>query len=117
MNAFFDASCRKCGAHIGWNGDPRAMPNCHKCGAAPDQRAVESDAKAIEDFRELMAERPLSATHPRLRKMRLASGLTLRKAAELLGLTGTDLTSIENGERPLTPELSSKMVDVYGMNP
>lgn len=39
-----------------------------------------------------------------IRGRRIGSGLTLRRCAELMGLTMTDLSAVEQGQRPFTEQ-------------
>jgi transcriptional regulator with XRE-family HTH domain len=43
-----------------------------------------------------------------IRKARQDCKLSVRAMANLIGISHTHLTRIENGERPLTPELSNR---------
>lgn len=50
------------------------------------------------------------------RQQRIDAGLTLRQAAELLGVHPTDLSQMEQGIRTPTPEFAALMADVYGLD-
>ena len=39
-----------------------------------------------------------------IRGRRIGSGLTLRRCAELMGLTMTDMSAVEQGRRPFTEQ-------------
>lgn len=61
------------------------------------------------------ARRPIWAKTLQARRIR--AGLTLRRAAELLGLSPTALSQFENGDREPCPELMDRMGTVYAHKP
>lgn len=56
-------------------------------------------------------------TGHQLKKYRKKSGLTQVAAACALGVSQTYLSLLENGDRPLNPELEKKAVKVFGLDP
>src|SRR5258708_33228370 len=56
--------------------------------------------------------------HPvQLRSARRGAGLTQQRAADRLGVSQAYLALIEGGRRPVTAQLRSKIVDLYGLGP
>ena len=52
-----------------------------------------------------------------IRGRRVGAGLTLRRCAELLGLTMTDLSAVEQGQRPFTEQEFSDFNRVANLKP
>ena len=48
---------------------------------------------------------------------RVGAGLTLRRCAELMGLTMTDLSAVEQGQRPFTEQEFSDFNRVVNLKP
>jgi transcriptional regulator with XRE-family HTH domain len=65
---------------------------------------------AMKTFEELLASRPNAS---KCREQRIASGLSLRKAAERLGLSGQQLSDLEWGRQPIDAVMEQKMVELY----
>ncbi|TWG61715.1 MULTISPECIES: helix-turn-helix domain-containing protein [unclassified Aminobacter] len=63
-----------------------------------------------------MAEQKIFAG-PRIRRVRLAKGLTQTAMAEGLGISPSYLNLIERNQRPLTVQLLLKLSSVYGVEP
>lgn len=113
-NNFMDASCRKCGAHIGWHGRVIDMPRCRKCGAEPDRKRLEADQAEIDNFRELLTElRQANPGWDKWQKARVSSGLSLRQAAKMLGVTPTELSDYEQCRKVPSEAFAQRMSDCY----
>lgn len=113
-NAFFDASCRKCKRRIGWTGKVTDQPPCPTCGTEPDRAQLKADQDEIESFQKLLAE--MKKKNPAFvtwQPARVKAGLTLRQAAELLGITPSDLSAFENGRYIPTAEQITAMGKLY----
>lgn len=109
-----DASCLKCRRRFGWAGRVVDRPPCPRCGFMPARADLEHDQQQLNDFRELLSE--LQTANPgwdKWQRARVAAGLTLRQAAELIGLSPTDLSAIERGESKPTADTASAMRQVY----
>ena len=52
-----------------------------------------------------------------IRGRRVGAGLTLRRCAELMGLTMTDLSAVERGQRPFTEQEFSDFNRVANLKP
>lgn len=52
-----------------------------------------------------------------IRGRRVGAGLTLRRCAELMGLTMTDLSAVEQGQRPFTEQEFSDFNRVANLKP
>ena len=65
-------------------------------------------------FEEMLASRPDANV---CRRQRLTAGLTLRKAAELIGLMPSVLSHMEQGRMPIDEPVQNKMAEVYGVGP
>lgn len=112
--AFIDASCRRCGAHIGWYGTVLEHPGCRRCGTKPDPERLKADHEEMQNFRELLKE--LRAANPgwdKWQKARVAAGLTLRQAAKLLDVTPAMLSEIERGQNRPSEDLAGRMARCY----
>jgi transcriptional regulator with XRE-family HTH domain len=53
----------------------------------------------------------------RLKLARTAAGLTQHQAADRLGVSQAYLALLERGRRPVTAQLKSRIVDLYGLGP
>lgn len=112
--AFIDASCRKCGARIGWFGRVMDRPACRRCGDRPDDAELQSDQTEMDNFREMLAElRQANPGWNQWQKARVAAGLTLRQAAKLLDVAPTTLSEIERGENRPSEALLARMIRCY----
>lgn len=56
-------------------------------------------------------------TAKELKKYREAAGLTQQGASKLLGVSQTYLSLLENGDRPVTPELEKRAANVFRLAP
>lgn len=113
MSAFFDSRCWKCGVRIGWQGELKDAPRCHKCGAEPDRKALAEDQAKMDDAERLMLLHPRNAKPNDLQRQRVQAGLTLRQAAELLGVVPSDLSAWENGRAELPADVAQRMAACY----
>jgi len=68
----------------------------------------------MKRFEEMLASRPGSKV---CRQQRIAAGLTLRKAAELIGVMPSVLSLMEQGRMPIDEPVQNKMAEVYGVGP
>ena len=60
-----------------------------------------------------MPSTPLAAIHPRdLRLVRQVRGLSLADVAEQVGIDPSALSRIENGQRPLPPDVAIKLLRI-----
>lgn len=112
---FFDVSCPQCRKRFGWSGHAIDRPACPRCGYQAPAEDRASDARQIEEFRELLAE--LSQASPswgKWKKARVAAGLTLRQAAKLLEVAPETLWDIEANINYPSEALAGRMVRCYG---
>jgi len=49
IRAFFDASCPKCKAHIGWSGTLSMKPPCPRCGWRDDPEKLKEEEDELEE--------------------------------------------------------------------
>ncbi|REK40922.1 MAG: hypothetical protein DWQ20_00920 [Actinobacteria bacterium] len=54
-SAFIDASCEKCGLHIGWFGTMSNRPACRRCGHRPPQDELDEAAKSLQTMMDEVA--------------------------------------------------------------
>lgn len=111
-----DAQC-KCGKRIGWSGTMRNRPACSRCGFRPPQSDLDAMADKMEADQKLLDTHPGKASAEERRLQRVASGLGLRKAAELLGILPSHLSDTEHCRAEPSPELLDKMAEVYHVGP
>lgn len=52
-----------------------------------------------------------------IRGRRVGAGMTLRRCAELMGLTMTDLSAVEQGQRPFTEQEFARFNQATGATP
>ena len=113
MSGYFDARCWKCGVRIGWQGELKDAPRCHKCGAEPDRKALAEDQAKMDEAERLMLLHPRDAKPRDLQQQRVQAGLTLRQAAGQLGVEARLIADCENGRCELPAELAQKMAECY----
>lgn len=80
----------------------------------------EERAVGPEEWRRLLSLLTIAAdglTPDELIQVREAAGLTCHQAAIVLGISETELLSIERGEQLLPPDLVRRMDSVYGLLP
>jgi hypothetical protein len=113
-----DASCPHCRKRFGWVGGPELRPACPRCGHQVDQSVIDNDARMMQDFYELLSERPTSTKDKTIRtRQRHSAGLSYNQALHLLGITREDLEAIESQAADPLPWLQQRMIDVYGLDP
>ena len=113
MRGFFDASCSKCGRHIGWCGGILDKPPCGSCG---HHDKVDSDSlEKIAQLDRLYAV-GYKATNFDLKEMRELSGLSQGQLAQRL--VGANVASmvdrVELGKSTLRSSLIRRWVDLCG---
>lgn len=109
-----DVSCPKCRRRFGWAGRVVDRPPCPRCGFMPARADLEHDQQQLNDFRELLSE--LQTANPgwdKWQKARVAAGLTLRQASELIGMSAADLSAVERGEVKPSDEAAARMRQLY----
>jgi hypothetical protein len=112
----FDASCKQCGKRFGWAGTALDRPACPRCGHKPTQTELRRSAQEIDEFRALLAERPLNFTNKSVRtRQRHAAGLTLKRAAMACEIGIDVLEAIERGDASPLPWLEQNMREAYGL--
>jgi len=52
-----------------------------------------------------------------IKYLRIKGGLTLAKVAGSIGLSKSYLSALENGVKPLSQDLRSRLMQIYGYNP
>lgn len=80
----------------------------------PDRADLQADHNEIASFQELLAE--LRLANPgwaKWRKARVAAGVTLRRAAEELEITPSELSDIERGQTKPSDQLAERMKKCY----
>lgn len=103
MSALIDAACPSCRRRFGWAGTMADCPACPRCGYQLDRTALKHDEAELANFRQFLGRR----------KQRIDAGLTLRRAAELLGVSAMELSEIEQGLTEPSEEMTRRMAKVY----
>jgi ribosome-binding protein aMBF1 (putative translation factor) len=117
MAAMIDASCSKCGRRFGWYGTMANMPACRRCGFRPPQEALDKEEAKMREMEERMLTHPKDANAETWRKQRVDAGLTLRRAAKLLGVFPKDLSAMEQGDLTPSADLLERMAKIYEVGP
>jgi DNA-binding XRE family transcriptional regulator len=115
MPTMIDVTCPKCGRRIGWCGSMANRPACPACGHRPRQADLDAVEAKMQEIRDRAATHPRDAKGDTLRRQRLDAGLTLRKAAELLGISAKSLSDLESGRAEPMLALAADMARVYGI--
>lgn len=118
MGALFDACCPRCRRRYGWAGAPEYRPACPHCGYREDPNVLDRDARMFHEFRDLLAEHPLSRRNRSIRvRQRQSAGLAKVHAILLLGITMDELEAIENYAADPLPHVQARMIQVYALDP
>lgn len=99
MFAMLDARCGKCNARIGWAGDLRNRPACHKCGHRPPQTELDAEQIKMDSFSDLLEQRAKDSGGAELREKRKLAGLNLLQAVALAASSSISIETLSAWER------------------
>ena len=113
-----DARCPKCRHWFGWAGRGLDAPPCPRCGHRIPDTDLEHDQVEIENFRQLLRERPdRTGAKEFWNRARFAAGLTHGQASKILGIGVGDLIAISEGRAEPLSWLAKRMRELYGLDP